>query len=349
MADTTGGDDGLIQLASSSKALVHDAVSMARSSDTQKMTQTTDLETQDGESLDKELSLDKRFFEIKFGRLASFPRAQFEVQRREERDVIEQGVIHGTIEVPNHVELWIIAGDNVKNRWIEQGIWNDKWKSMADGPWKHEEPLESESEWKANTNKEPDPGTWDPLTEDGRRTGQSRSKTALRRKVTKASERDTSRPFRQFEYQVSKARERIEHELNVGDDHAGAPHDINTRAYESVKKKWIEHRIWDEAWGVLPGYVWKHERPLEEFLDDELIAYANKKFLFDETLKKTPHHQAPITCVTRKEDGPVCHPASRDCSFIIRKKKRRVRFVLPQGSEQDNQKTSSRLGSTRYE
>ena len=38
------------------------------------------------------------------------------------------------------------ASETVRKRWDEQGIWNDKWNPFAYGRWKHEEPLELESE-----------------------------------------------------------------------------------------------------------------------------------------------------------------------------------------------------------
>ena len=40
-----------------------------------------------------------------------------------------------------------MAHENVKKRWMEQGIWNNKWKDIYEaGQWKHEEPLEVEPE-----------------------------------------------------------------------------------------------------------------------------------------------------------------------------------------------------------
>ena len=40
------------------------------------------------------------------------------------------------------------ASQAVKERWVEQGIWNNKWNQFAYGRWKHEEALEIESELK---------------------------------------------------------------------------------------------------------------------------------------------------------------------------------------------------------
>lgn len=46
--------------------------------------------------------------------------------------------------------------------------------------------------------------------------------------------------------------------------------DINTKAYETVKAKWIKFGIWKKTWGFLPGMSWKHEHPLEDLLRVEL-------------------------------------------------------------------------------
>jgi hypothetical protein len=55
------------------------------------------------------------------------------------------------------------AIETVKKRWVEQGIWKDKWDETAAGryrnigPWKLEEPLELESESETDTEAESPP------------------------------------------------------------------------------------------------------------------------------------------------------------------------------------------------
>ena len=46
------------------------------------------------------------------------------------------------------------AEEMVKKCWIEQGIWNSKWGSLSVAWWKHEEPLEFDSESELNPQLE---------------------------------------------------------------------------------------------------------------------------------------------------------------------------------------------------
>jgi len=86
-------------------------------------------------------------------------------------------------------------------------------------------------------------------------------------RATREREREASRPFHQFFYQVLKESERIKDELGSGEAVA-APIDVNTRAYENIKNTWIKRKIWNSKWGILPGMSWRHEDPLEEELAD---------------------------------------------------------------------------------
>ncbi|KAI0835194.1 hypothetical protein F5Y06DRAFT_299868 [Hypoxylon sp. FL0890] len=230
--------------------------------------------------------LDAQYFQLKFDRLASLPSEQFWSQIREETPIVIEGVSNRTHRVQVGLGFEGIARENVKSRWIAQGIWNDKWNSTDywRWRWKHEEPLQIESQHDAT-----------PRTEEN-----SRSKL----------QRDASRPWSQFDFQVSRAREQIERELElkVREDRASVPFDITTRAYERVKNKWIKDGIWDTNWGVLPGLSWKHERPLHEFLDDDLIAFAKEHSLADRSdLASVPesiaesHSQKSIADTAQKE------------------------------------------------
>lgn len=84
------------------------------------------------------------------GRAASVPLQQFEAQKDEEtrriwninprtNRISKSKIIIGGTEEKEAIET-------VKKRWVEQGIWKDKWDEMTDGRymnvgWKHEEPL----------------------------------------------------------------------------------------------------------------------------------------------------------------------------------------------------------------
>jgi hypothetical protein len=147
-----------------------------------------------------------------------------------------------------------VACEERKKRWVEQGIWNDRWNGPNKWGWKTEELV---SGWK---HEEPELET---ETEETtlQRSDEEKLRAAERR-ATRKREREASRPFHQFVYQVSKERERIQVET------ATTSADINARAYETVNKTWMDQGIWNRKWGILPGMSWKHEAPLEEIVND---------------------------------------------------------------------------------
>ncbi|KAI4119823.1 MAG: hypothetical protein LQ338_002157 [Usnochroma carphineum] len=157
------------------------------------------------------------------------------------------------------------ARETVKRRWVEQGIWNNKWNEFASGRWKHEEPLELESESQTDSevgalplfsfSPKPQPKPKRPKSDDEKR-------RIAELRVVREREREASRPYHQFVYQISRERERILAESAHGEGADTA--NINTRAYENLKNTWAKRGIWNTRWGMLPGMSWKHEEPLEE-------------------------------------------------------------------------------------
>lgn len=110
---------------------------------------------------------------------------------------------------------------------------------------------------------------------------------------------EDSRPFAQFISHVSLERIRVHREANSQPTHprhlkdyspvdyearvakwekdtaaylsrpAGGvpmPPDINTICFDRVRAAWKRWGVWDGTWGLVPGMVWQHERPLEDFL-----------------------------------------------------------------------------------
>jgi hypothetical protein len=88
--------------------------------------------------------------------------------------------------------------------------------------------------------------------------------------MVREREREASRPYHQFVYQISTERERIQEDSTSRED-AGAG-DINTKAYENVKNTWTKRGIWDRRWGILPGMSWKHEGSFEELVADDFAS-----------------------------------------------------------------------------
>ncbi|KAI9803889.1 MAG: hypothetical protein M1825_001769 [Sarcosagium campestre] len=209
-------------------------------------------------------------------RQASIPRRQFE---DEVFELTEADLPRGAFSLSSDE-----AGKVVKQRWVEQGIWKNSWKDMFDcDSWKHEEPLELESQ--------PDDATDTAVGELLFHRLNARAPKAhtppnpkpddeeQRARAARERDREASRPYHRFVYQISKERERIQARSSVEDAGVGID-DVNTRAYENVKNAWTKRGIWDRNWGgVLPGMSWKHERPLDEVPDESvpLPPYPNTR------------------------------------------------------------------------
>lgn len=239
--------------------------------------------------------VDRRMFQLIGEQEASFPRDQFDAQASEEYNRLEKPRISGCV-FDEHIQE--IAEDTIRKRWVEQGIWDDRWESLPSGLWKHQMPLKPRSDPEADAEspefsfsaeraeaKPPGPKT-------------DEIRCVAERRAAQARERDASRPFHQFIYQLSTERKLIQDEMNLRDRKApdvpdpnlpvgssvhhpqnksggqGAmvltPPDINTMAYEKVKNTWMKRGIWDRKWGVLPGMSWKHEQNTEDLCREEM-------------------------------------------------------------------------------
>jgi hypothetical protein len=250
---------------------------------------------------------EERRWELKKECEASFPRNQFNAQSREELKRIFEDA-YRTRHVPIGTDLYTLANEElkrtyegkenqvrrlsvgsdpyqladeiVKKRWVEQGIWKDEWddrhalSGSLYGRWKHEEPLEPESESEKEAETSPSVFSFN-LKKPQPKPKQLKSNEERRRiaepRATLEREREASRPFYQFVYQISKERERIQAELGTGGAATTVTTvpDINTGAYENVKSTWIKRGIWNGRWGILPGMSWKHEELLVDETSDD--------------------------------------------------------------------------------
>jgi len=212
---------------------------------------------------------EERRWQLIMEREASLPYCQLQAQKTEEEQRLLEAHENGTRRLLVGSNYKTLARENVKKRWVEQGIWNDKWTDTAStGVWKHEQPLELElePELEAETNDQPSLFSFSkPKPRRPKSDEEVRKMAELR--ARREREREASRPFHQFFYQVLKESERIKDESGSWEAVA-APADINTRAYENIKNTWIKRKIWNSKWGILPGMSWRHEDPLEEELAD---------------------------------------------------------------------------------
>jgi len=134
------------------------------------------------------------------------------------------------------------------------------------------------SESEAESNEEPKPDLFSSQRKANPQPRRPKSgeeeQRATERQATRRREREASRPFHQFVYQLSEECKRIQDKLGAGE--ASVPAHISALAYENVKDLWAKRGIWDTRWGMLPGMSWKHEHPLEEVRDgDSVPAQAN--------------------------------------------------------------------------
>ncbi|KAI1762460.1 hypothetical protein GGR53DRAFT_532594 [Hypoxylon sp. FL1150] len=216
---------------------------------------------------EEERDLEERYDKVKQEREASKPSVQLAHEVREEAEAVMKHALDGTFEVPIGRSPFSVAKERVKARWIERGIWNDKWNGMAYGVWKHEEIQQIE------------PTSREHVIGSKRRKQHMRRGTRQVAEPPSQEERDrrASRPIHQFLYHVSRETDQLLLELRVKEGSMYVPEDINTHAYNIVKDDWTQRGIWDTKWLILPGMSWKHERPLKEFLDDDLLAFARDK------------------------------------------------------------------------
>lgn len=207
---------------------------------------------------------------------------QFMTQHREELRRIERaGEFAGVGRSPAH-----LADDRVRERWIEQGIWDPKWYEsnlerwgegvlntpLLDALWLHEAPPEDD-----NSDTDEEHSSTNIILGPRRQKTEEEARQSAERRAERRRRREVTRPIHQFNYQVSRERERLLEELERAKEAAGddavqqrCPPDICTQAYTIVKDRWVERRIWVEKWGILPGMTWLHERDMEELALEEL-------------------------------------------------------------------------------
>ena len=184
---------------------------------------------------------------------------QFSWQLDEEEARLRMAEDRGLFKPPPQFDWVKAAGENVKHRWIEQGIWNEQWDSnLSGGFWKHERIFLPVSV--ARSSKplaQPLPSAVSSPKKRKRTAANLDMVEQTPSKVYCPLERDASRPCHQFAYQFRKQREWILMGLSYKDK----GEDVDTAAYENVKARWIDLGIWDSGWIHMPGVSWRHERP----------------------------------------------------------------------------------------
>ncbi|KAK4171056.1 hypothetical protein QBC36DRAFT_105154 [Triangularia setosa] len=140
----------------------------------------------------------------------SLPNNQLSAQVLEEEKRVIQAVERGELHVLIGTNYYTFAKEAVRKGWVEQGIWNDNWNDMAQGRWKHEEPLEPLLESNAEPKGLLRPDLFSSLVRLNKNWGGERATKGMQdgRRAARERERDATRSFHQSMYQVSRERER---------------------------------------------------------------------------------------------------------------------------------------------
>ena len=180
---------------------------------------------------------------------------QYTTQIHHEVNRIQAATKMGLLQHPV-ADDWEAAEANVRHRWIQQGIWDERWDKQARKIWKHE--LE-DSQLPGITSHKPEGLYHESI-----------------RSAIECQTRQLSRPCYQFVYQFCQERQWIK--MGFSKKSQNQSTSVDTRAYENIKSRWIGDGIWDNDWTLIPGVSWKHERPRKfPYPDpDEIAREASK-------------------------------------------------------------------------
>lgn len=167
-------------------------------------------------------------------RLMSHPRAQFESHLLEEAQAMLQAVAEGLCSVEVDVSILDAARSVVKHRWQAAGLW-----------------------------------PWDPLLRSPPADGTEWARLRARNSAPCAA----GAPMALLALEMGVRRWR--RGLRGGREALGSldealPANINDVVYGEVVNEWRRRGIWDQTWVCLPGQLWKHQRPLEDVLFEQL-------------------------------------------------------------------------------
>ncbi|KAH7208449.1 uncharacterized protein BKA55DRAFT_586136 [Fusarium redolens] len=199
-------------------------------------------------------------WEDQYENIPSLPFSQFKSEQEEERGRLEKLMNDHPVNRPqlDPASIDEEARKIVVARWKEEGIWDDAWEGDDGSTWR-----------------------WRHERDDMER------RSGVMLDLPSDSLKQPTRPISRFLHQlgklVSKTLEENAQKVHWRQSGAGTGFDlsplmkyskkeesiqsidrIGTAAFETVKHTWQQRGIWDESWGDLPGYAWKHERQKED-------------------------------------------------------------------------------------
>ncbi|KAF1951825.1 hypothetical protein CC80DRAFT_519077 [Byssothecium circinans] len=248
-------------------------------------------------------------YERETARAKSKPLVQFKSQAKRERARLEHQLSEErfgrrqTLPWDNGSDLRANSENNVRSRWVEQGIWGDewgpawpkdshpmttKWTHRGDGPffgpynptttktfpgarWGHEE-SDPEPEPEPEQPRAPGSWIWGANTSQPKRPTSPQPigyiQTTLgplpQYPIPKPTVRKPEASRPYHQFLYQISKERDWIKDEIDYKTPGSVVDLDAIAHQSVKNNWIEDGIWDPKWDELPGMTWIHEEPEEE-------------------------------------------------------------------------------------
>ncbi|KAL9129927.1 MAG: hypothetical protein Q9175_007156 [Cornicularia normoerica] len=236
--------------------------------------------------------------------------AQFNIQVRNELGRIRTARDKDLLQHPSLLDLEEAAEANVKYRWIQQGIWDERWESQPSKIWKHE--LQDPPSPVRPSDSVKEGGVTELKAKHKRKRSELEEEChEISRRAVDYQNQQSSRPCYQFVYQFCQERQWIKMGLSNGDQDQQT--NLDTRAYETLKSRWIRDGIWDDDWTFVPGTSWRHERPRKTLDPQERYRREDaRKAARIEQAERPPHwySMAPIPPLTR-----IYWPSTRPVSL----------------------------------
>jgi len=199
------------------------------------------------------------------------PWSLFRLQARREKKRLEYeltGSVSGrrlTVPFDKRQDLWGSAENNIRQLWIDLGIWDESWGS----PWDATDDVRAtRHRWGRPGPEIPHPEPFGPWQHERCRThspGHSPTPIKIRTgpeglhvvQDTTSDSIEASRPYYQFIFQALRERQWLADEF----DWKGTKDvDVESAAVDAVKSMWIGSGIWQGHWQEdLPGMTWEYE------------------------------------------------------------------------------------------
>ncbi|KAF5689143.1 major royal jelly [Fusarium denticulatum] len=197
----------------------------------------------------------------------SLPFSQFKREQEEERGRLEKLMNDHPINRPQLDPAFITeeARKVILARWKEEGIWDDAWEESDGSTWRWSHERDHMEKWSGDMLDLPSGRLEQPTRPISRFLHQ------IGKLVSKALEENAQKVH--WRQACAQTGFDLSPSINYGNkEESIQPIDrIGTTAFEIVKHTWQQRGIWDDSWGDLPGYAWKHERHREGFSLDSCV------------------------------------------------------------------------------